>query len=115
MGFPQNVADEALVSCGRHCCLCRKFCGLKIELHHIKPRADGGADTFENCIPLCFDCHGDMRSYDHKHPKGRKYSAVELKQHRDLWYKSVALQGGKPIPAPEESRSGHIVGRIFAT
>jgi hypothetical protein len=31
-----------------------------------------------------------MRSYDHKHPKGTKYSASELKKHRDSWYARVA-------------------------
>ena len=45
-----------------------------MELHHIRQKADGGEDTFENCIPLCFDCHADMRKGDPKHPKGKRYS-----------------------------------------
>ena len=94
MSFPQAVADEVLVKCGRHCALCHKFCGLKIELHHIKQQKDEGPDTADNCIPLCFECHADMRSYDHKHPKGRKYSAAELISHRDDWYKKFAAGGG---------------------
>ncbi len=36
MGFPTSVADDVLVRCGRHCCLCGKYAGQKIELHHIK-------------------------------------------------------------------------------
>jgi hypothetical protein len=60
-----------------------------MELHHIKPKGDGGTDSFDNCIPLCFDCHSDMSSYDFKHPKGTKYSEQELKQHRDNWYAKV--------------------------
>lgn len=35
MGFPTSVADEVLVRCGRHCCICEEFVGSKIELHHI--------------------------------------------------------------------------------
>jgi hypothetical protein len=35
-----------------------------------------------------------MRSYDFKHPKGTKYSADELRQHRDRWYEKVAAGGG---------------------
>jgi len=31
-----------------------------------------------------------MRSYDHKHPKGNKYTESELKRHRDSWYGKVA-------------------------
>lgn len=40
MGFSSSVADEVLVRCGRHYCLCGKYVGQKIELHHIKQVAD---------------------------------------------------------------------------
>lgn len=78
MGFSQKIKEDIMVACGRHCCLCHKFCGLKIEIHHIKPQSEGGSDTLENAIPLCFDCHADMRSYDAKHPKGTKYTEKEF-------------------------------------
>lgn len=55
MGFKGSIANQVLVDTGRCCCLCHKFCGTKIELHHIKQKADDGEDTYENCIPLCFD------------------------------------------------------------
>lgn len=87
MAFPQSVQEEALVACGRCCCICHKFCGTKIELHHIRQKADGGADTLDNCIPLCFDCHSDMGKADPRHSKGKHYSEGELKQHRDNWFK----------------------------
>ena len=89
MSFPTDVKEKVLVACARHCCLCRKFAGLKIEIHHIQEKADGGENTFENAIPLCFDCHADMRSYDHRHPKGTKYTREELVRHRDNWYRQV--------------------------
>lgn len=84
-----KVKDEVLIKCGRHCCICHKFCGLKMELHHIILKSEGGKETVDNCIPLCFDCHADQKSYDHKHPKGSKYSREELKGHREKWYKLV--------------------------
>ncbi|ELT7571684.1 HNH endonuclease [Vibrio cholerae] len=96
MGFSLKVKEDAMVASGRHCCLCHKFCGLKIEIHHIKPRADGGADTFQNAIPLCFDCHADMRTYDAKHPKGTKYTEAELTRFRDDWYQKVSNSSGVP-------------------
>lgn len=103
MSFPQSVADRVLAACGRQCALCHKYCGLKIELHHIKQHAAGGEDTFKNCIPLCFDCHADMRSYDHKHPKGRKFSEAELFAHRDAWYVKYASTGGSTaLPEHQE-------------
>ncbi len=89
MPFPQNIKETALVACGRCCCLCHKFCGTKIEVHHIIEESEGGDSSAENAIPLCFDCHADMRSYDYKHPKGNKYSLPELKKHRDNWYQEV--------------------------
>lgn len=60
-----------------------------MEVHHIKAKADGGADTFDNAIPLCFDCHAEVRQYDPKHPKGIKFSEKELIQHRNNWYEIV--------------------------
>ena len=93
------MVDRVLAACGRHCALCHKYCGLKIELHHIQLRSAGGADSFENCIPLCFDCHADMRSYDHKHPKGRKFSELELVSHRDGWYRKFETTGGAAASA----------------
>lgn len=89
MSFPENVANEALVRSERCCCICHKFCGPKMELHHIIQKADGGEDTLENCIPLCFDCHSDMGKGDTRHPKGKRYSEKELRMHRDNWYKKV--------------------------
>jgi len=86
MAWSAAVKDKVLVKCGRHCCICHKFCGLKMELHHIILKSEGGEETVENCIPLCFDCHADQKSYDHNHPKGTKYSRKELKGHREKWY-----------------------------
>lgn len=103
MSFPLQVREDALVASGRHCCLCHKFCGIKIELHHVVHTSEGGQDTFENCIPLCFECHADMRSYDHKHPKGSKYTLDELRRHRDNWYAKVtAAPGTRPLDQPHE-------------
>lgn len=89
IGFNRSVKEEVLVKCGRHCALCHKFCGTKIELHHIKQKADGGEDSFENCIPLCFDCHAEVKAYNPRHPKGTAYTESELIQHRNILYKRV--------------------------
>lgn len=99
--FSEPVKAQALKACGRCCCICHKFCGIKMECHHIKHASEGGSDDFDNCIPLCLDCHADMKSYDHKHPKGTKYTRKELKAHRDAWY--LLVEAGlhlKAIPAP---------------
>ena len=89
MAFPNEVKIKALVACGRRCCICHKFCGNNMEIHHIRHHAEGGNDTFENAIPLCFDCHAEVGQYDPKHPKGTKFSDKELIGHRDNWYQKV--------------------------
>lgn len=89
MGFPPDIAEKALLDCGRCCCICHKFCGFKIELHHIIQSSEGGEDSYENCLPLCLDCHAEVKAYNPKHPKGRKYTESELRKHRDRWYEKV--------------------------
>ena len=89
MAFPNEVKIKAFVACGRRCCICHKFCGNNMEIHHIHPHALGGDDTFENAIPLCLDCHAEVGQYNPSHPKGTKFSEKELKEHRDNWYRKV--------------------------
>ena len=89
MPFSRETKTRALVACGRHCCLCHTYCGNNIEVHHIRPQADGGDDSYDNAIPLCFKCHAEVGQYNPNHPKGTKFSEEELKLHRDNWYSHV--------------------------
>ena len=89
MTFPNEIAEKVLVDCKRSCAICHKFCGTRIEIHHIKPVSEGGAGSYENSIPLCFDCHSDVKAYNEKHPKGKKYTESELIRHRTNWYDIV--------------------------
>lgn len=89
MSFPESVRTKVLLKCKRHCCLCGKYSSIYMELHHIKPKANGGLDTEDNCIPLCFNCHAKVRSYNPNHPKGLKYGENELKARRDEVYELV--------------------------
>ncbi len=97
MAFSQAIADEVFVRCGRHCCLCGVFAGQKMELHHIKQAADGGEDSIENCIPLCLNCHAEVKAYNPKHPKGRKYTETELKGHRDKYFAQYSTIASPPV------------------
>jgi hypothetical protein len=57
-----------------------------MEIHHIVPSSEGGQDTEDNGIPLCFDCHADVGAYNTKHPKGRKFTPSELRKHKEQWF-----------------------------
>lgn len=102
MPFSKTVKEKAAVACNRCCCICHEFKGLKLEFHHIKQEADGGENTFENCIPLCFDCHADMGGVNPKHPKGNAYSEKELRMHRDKWYKECSVKESSFVEATVE-------------
>jgi hypothetical protein len=101
MSFSRETVEDVLVACGRICCICRKFCGVRIELHHIKPQHKGGDDSLENCIPLCFDCHAEVEHYNTNHPRGRKFTPGELIKHRDKWFATVC-ELNTPLPEAEE-------------
>ncbi|EKF86586.1 HNH endonuclease [Methanobacterium formicicum] len=85
MSFPPEVKENLFIACHRRCCICHEFKGTNMEVHHIIQKADGGKDTEENGIPLCFDCHANVGSYNSRHPKGNKYSPTELRRHKDQW------------------------------
>jgi hypothetical protein len=81
-----------LIKSKRHCCICGKWCGQRIEVHHIEDSSDSSE---ENALPLCLDCHAEVRSYDPKHPIGKKYTAselMELKRQTFLKYSGPDVQ-----------------------
>jgi hypothetical protein len=104
MAFPEAAANQLLVACKRHCCVCWRRCGFRIELHHIKPKAEGGADDIDNAIPVCFDCHAEIESTG---PRGRRFKEHELQEHRRSW---LALVGSNPAAliaaAQQQSETG---------
>jgi len=48
MEFSRKVRENLLVKSGRRCCLCGKFRGTKILVHHIIPEASGGSNKESN-------------------------------------------------------------------
>lgn len=90
MGFSVEIKQEIFVRSARHCCVCHERKGLNIEVHHIIPKHQGGKDTTENAIALCFDCHADAGHYFANHPKGSKLSPEELLKHKSEWFNIVS-------------------------
>lgn len=115
MPFPRAVKEQAAVACNRCCCICHEFKGTKLEFHHIKQEADGGENTYENCIPLCFDCHADMGGINPKHPKGNAYSEKELRMHRDKWYEQCSTKEIKIVETIEADVHALFKNKTLAT
>jgi hypothetical protein len=85
--FPEKDVSDLLAACHRRCCICHRFCGVKMEIDHIVPRKDGGTNSIENAIAVCFDCHAEIHHYNTSHPKGRRFRAEELLKHKEQWLK----------------------------
>ncbi|MBI2910021.1 MAG: SUMF1/EgtB/PvdO family nonheme iron enzyme [Chloroflexi bacterium] len=113
MAFPDDVAERLLVACHRRCCLCEKFVGNKMEIHHIVPKSEGGQDTEENGIPLCLECHAEVGAYNPRHPKGRKFTPSELRKHKEQWFAKCAAPSWRTAPSQSEANVLEIRIRVF--
>jgi hypothetical protein len=62
------------------------------------PEADGGPDTFANCIPLCPDCHAEVLAFNPRHPVGSTpYHKTELIRRRDDWYAVITRRSNELV------------------
>ena len=102
MPFPPGVRNKALVYAARHCCVCHRYKGLKVDVHHIIQEADDGPNTLDNAIALCADCHTDAGHYNPRHPRGTKFSPEELRLARDRWHE-IVRRGVVPDPNHSDS------------
>ncbi len=83
--FSSRDRIRVLLWSDRHCCLCGRACDTNIEIHHIRQEGEN-ISHIDNAIPLCFDCHGRVKSYSAGHPVGTSYAETELKRRRDQIY-----------------------------
>jgi len=115
MGFSKKIKEDTFVKSARHCCVCHRRTGFNIEVHHIVPQQQGGKDTIDNAIALCFDCHADAGHYFANHPKGARLSPEELRKHRDAWFEIVERNhiSQAPIDAFELSVDNREFGGRF--
>lgn len=113
MGFKQSEVARLLVACQRRCCVCHKFCGVKMELHHITWKSSGGPDDIENAIPVCFECHAEINHYNPQHPKGRKFTEGELFLHKKQWLEICKQHPEALIAAPRDVDIGPLEGMLL--
>lgn len=111
MSFNKEEVSELLARCHRRCCICHSFCGVKMETDHIVPKDDGGPDEIDNAIPVCFNCHAEIHSYNDRHPRGRKFRPDELRRHKDQW---LRVCDNNPQSLVEQPSSDMNVGPLQA-
>lgn len=106
----EDIVAEVLAKSARHCCVCRQFLPLSIQVHHIIERSDGGTDDFDNLIPVCIQCHG----YIHTIPQmTRKFTTKEQKKCRDDVYEMVSV-GKLPASRAMTRNELEVVSSILA-
>ena len=101
-----------MIDSARRCCVCKRYKGVGVEIHHIIPKANGGEDTYDNGIVLCFDCHCAAGHYNSDHPRGTKYSPQELIGHKERWFEHVKTN---PYQMGEDEDDHKIVCRYYVT
>ncbi len=112
MPFSPSVKVTALLWSDRHCCLCKERCGANIEVHHIVPEPVG-SNEIDNAIPLCFDCHAEVGSYNDKHARGNKYKPAELRARREQVYEEFTRHLVPPVICRVTQRLPHGATRKF--
>ncbi len=113
MAFKDSEVADLLAKCHRRCCVCHRFCGIKMELHHAEHRADGGGDEIKNAIPLCFECHAEVNHYNDAHPRGRKFTIEELLAHKAQWLAICDKHPESLIAAPRDADVGPLEGMLL--
>ncbi|WP_447969665.1 HNH endonuclease signature motif containing protein [Nitrospira sp. M1] len=81
--FPRKMVDDLLRPVPPALLRLSSILRSKIETEQIVPAAEGGPYTIDNAIPVCFECHAEIHSYNDKHPRGRKLTQAELKRHKE--------------------------------
>jgi hypothetical protein len=85
--FKAKDVIKILLWSERHCCLCEKPCNTNIVVHHIEQKgAKAKLSNIDNAIPLCYDCHGRIKSYNPAHRVGTSYKIAEIKARRNQIY-----------------------------
>ena len=110
MAFDKSEAAKLLANCHRRCCICHRLCGVKIELHHVEHKGDGGSDDIKNATPLCFECHAEVNHYNDRHPRGRKFTNEELLLHKEQWLDICKNHPAALISAPRDMDVGPLEG-----
>jgi len=81
MAFSEALKQTIRRRAHFHCCLCH---ALGVEVHHIVPQSEDGADEEDNAAPLCPTCHETYGA----NPTKRKV----IREARDLWYEICATR-----------------------
>jgi len=99
MTIPQKTRDALLVEARHRCCRCMSDCP-EVDLHHIVPQSQGGADEAKNLIVLCPTCHRLAHRY-----KFTKYQLLLYKKKSQEIVSQIHWYGRLEIPKDKQDIS----------
>lgn len=111
MAVSPSRTATVLAKCARHCCICRRFRPLHLQVHHIVEQHEGGTDNLDNLIAICVSCHTDVHTDTQL---TRRFTNRELKLHRDSVYQLVA-DGKLPVSDEGPDRLAAVSASIVHT
>jgi len=91
MEFDPEQIEALLADCGRRCCICGVL--HRVQVHHIKPKNQGGTNEIDNGIPLCPNCHDEVHSVYAPGRTTRVYTDGELRLHRQRTIEQLQREG----------------------
>ena len=83
-----------------------------METDHIRQPGEGGTDSIDNAIPVCFECHAEIHTYNDNHPRGRKFRPEELLAHKEQWLKICSERPDVLVSASREIDVGPLQALI---
>lgn len=83
-----------------------------METDHIVPATESADHSIENAIPVCFDCHAEIHAYNPSHPRGRRFTAEELRAHKEQWLQICATRPEIFVEAARQVDIGPLQGLL---
>jgi hypothetical protein len=96
MSFSEELKLKVRKKAHFTCCMCK---AIGVEIHHIIPQEQGGADSEDNAAPLCPSCHETYGA----NPEKRKF----IREVRDFWYEICEKRY-----APDSSKLDDIINAL---
>jgi hypothetical protein len=99
--IPKLVETEVLTKCHRRCCLCVYLNSRdevrKGQIAHLNQ--DPRDNRIDNLVYLCLEHHDD---FDSKSSQSKRFTASEVRHHRDRLYERNLQQVALSLPADEK-------------
>jgi 5-methylcytosine-specific restriction endonuclease McrA len=96
-----SMKERVILDQQGKCARCHVEYGQELTVHHILPKSQGGRNSRENLVALCFDCHCAEHGTI---PYRRKRGVLVKREKRKIVREFVAAKRWQPAMTNEEFR-----------